>query len=173
MTTVKFTEPVSSCVWALDNQSFVVGALDRVHPLTQWNIHGNKIMDWSPAQRVEGLAASADGRWLVTMDDKNHIHVYNFRRRELVYSIDLHSRLTSVEISADSRFLLVNHQNGLAKLFDLSLREHVQSYVGASGGDYLIRSTMGGANETFVISGSEGMDSSVHEGGILSQVITN
>ncbi|KAK6211900.1 hypothetical protein LQW54_005601 [Pestalotiopsis sp. IQ-011] len=158
MTTVKFTEPVSSCVWALDNQSFVVGALDRVHPLTQWNIHGNKIMDWSPSQRVEDLTASTDGRWLVTMDDKNHIHVYNFRRRELEYSIDLHTRLTSLEISADSRFLLVNHRNGVAKLFDLALREHVQSYVGATGGDFLIRSTMGGANETFVISGSEGGD---------------
>jgi WD repeat-containing protein 26 len=143
-------------VWAQNNQSFIIGSLDGSHSLTQWDTHGNKIVDWSPAHRVEDLAASPDGRWLVAMDDKNRIHTYNFRNRTLEYSIDLRTRLTSVSISADSRFLLVNHQSGLAELFDLALKEHVQSYKGHTGGEYMIRSAFGGANESFVISGSEG-----------------
>lgn len=90
------------------------------------------------------------------MDDKHHIHIYNFLTRELEYSIDLRTRLTSITISADSRFLLINRQSGLAELFDLALKESVQSYTGHTGGDYMIRSGFGGANESFVISGSEG-----------------
>ncbi|KAK9777882.1 hypothetical protein SCAR479_05565 [Seiridium cardinale] len=151
----RFSEPVSSCVWALDNQSFIIGSLDRSQPLTQWDLNGNRIVDWAPTHRVEDLAASSDGRWLVAMDDKNHIHIYNLTNRDLEYSIDLRTRLTSVSISADSRFLLINHQSGLAELFDLLLKEHVQSYTGHTGGDYMIRSAFGGANESFVVSGSE------------------
>lgn len=154
----RFSEPVSSCVWALDSQSFVVGTLDRSHPLTQWDLHGNKIFDWAPTHRVEDLTASADGRWLVAMDHKHHIHVYNFFNRTFEYSIDLRTRLTSITISADSRFLLINHQSGLAELFDLVLREHAQSYTGHKGGECMIRSGFGGANESFVISGSEGKE---------------
>ncbi|KAH6655308.1 WD domain-containing protein [Truncatella angustata] len=151
----RFSEPVSSCVWAPDNQSFIIGCLDKSHSLTQWDTRGNKIVDWETSTRVEDLTASADGRWLVAMDDKNHIHIYNLASRDLEYSIDLRTRLTSVTISADSRYLLINHQSGLAELFDLALKEHVTSYTGHTGGDFVIRSAFGGANESFVISGSE------------------
>lgn len=114
------------------------------------------MLDWAPTHRVEDLTASRDGRWLAAMDDKHHIHVYNFKNRELEYSIDLRTRLTSVSISADSRFLLINHTNGLVELFDLADREAVQNYTGHVGGEFMIRSAFGGANESFVISGSEG-----------------
>ncbi|ETS77142.1 hypothetical protein PFICI_11016 [Pestalotiopsis fici W106-1] len=154
-TVSKFSEPVSSCVWAPDNQSFILGSLDKEQSLTQWDIQGHKIVDWSPLHRVEDMAASPDGRWLVAMDDKNHIHIYNFKKRDFEYSIDLRTRLTSVSISADSRYLLINHKNGVAELFDLGLKELVKTYTGHTGGDYIIRSAFGGANESFVISGSE------------------
>lgn len=150
-----FSEPVSSCVWAPDNQSFILGSLDKEQSLSQWDIHGQKILDWLPHHRVEDLAASPDGRWLVAMDDQNHIHIYNFRKRDLEYSIDLQTRLTSVSISADSRFVLINHKNAVAQLFDLALKEPVQSYTGHTGGEFIIRTAFGGANESFVISGSE------------------
>lgn len=82
--------------------------------------------------------------------------------RELEYEIDLQTRLTSVSISADSKHLLINNMNGIAQLFDLVNREPVQTYSGHTGGQYLIRSDFGGANESFVISGSEGMSALRH-----------
>jgi WD40 repeat protein len=130
--------------------------MDKIHSLCQWNIHGEKIFDWTITHRVEDLAISPDGRWLVAMDHGPHIHVYNFVTRDLEYEIDLQTRLTSVSISADSKHLLINHQEGIAQLFDLANRELVQQYTGHMGGKYLIRSDFGGANESFVMSGSEG-----------------
>jgi WD repeat-containing protein 26 len=102
------------------------------------------------------MAISPDGRWLVTMSDTSHIRVYNFTTRDFDYELNLNVRLTSVSISQDSRHLLVNQQNNVAQLIDLTRREVVQTYTGHTGGNFLIRSALGGANESFVISGSEG-----------------
>ncbi|XDG01996.1 hypothetical protein ABKA04_001611 [Annulohypoxylon sp. FPYF3050] len=148
-------EPVTSCVWAADGETFVTGALDKTHGLVQWNIHGEKVHDWNISHRVEDLAISLDGRWLVASDGATNVHVYNFVTRELEYQMDLQVRLTSISISQNSRHLLVNHNNGVAQLIDLILREPVLSYTGFTSEKYMIRSVFGGADESFVISGSE------------------
>ncbi|KAI1332049.1 WD40-repeat-containing domain protein [Xylariaceae sp. FL0255] len=152
----RFEEPVSSCIWAADNRSFITGSLDIKKSLVQWDITGDKVYDWRSPHRVEELAASPDGRWLVAMDSESHIHVYNLATREFEYKMDLKARLTSLSISQNSRHLLVNQKNGLAQLIDLLLREPIQQYTGHRGGEYMIRSTLGGADENFVTSGSEG-----------------
>ena len=151
-----FSEPISSCVWAPDGRSFVLGAFDRERSLCTWNLRGEKLHTWSKKNRTEDLALSADGRWLVAMDDENHIHVYDFATKSLKYDMELPSRPTSVSITKDSKYLLVNKQDGEARVFDIATRTFVQKYKGHSGGEYLIRSDFGGANENFVISGSEG-----------------
>jgi len=101
---------------------------------------------------------SADGHWLVAMDDRHYLHVYNFVTRELEYEMELKARPTSVSISADSGYLLVNKQDGETLLYDIHTRgSPVRKYTGAVGGKYLIRSSFGGAHESFVVSGSEGL----------------
>ncbi|KAI1180849.1 WD40-repeat-containing domain protein [Nemania sp. FL0916] len=150
-----FSEPVSSCVWSPDNKSFITGSLDDRASLLQWNLSGERIHDWTGPSRIEELALSPNGRWLVAMDTHRHIHVYNFGTREFEYKLDLKARLTSISISQNSRHLLVNQTNGYAQLIDLVLRTPIQHYTGHSGGDYVIRSFLGGADEMFVISGSE------------------
>lgn len=150
-----FSEPISSCVWAPDGRSFVLGAFDRERSLCTWNLRGEKLYTWSKKNRTEDLALSADGRWLVAMDDEDHIHVYDFQTKSLKYDMELPSRPTSVSITKDSKYLLVNKQDGEAGVFDIASRTFVQKYKGHSGGEYLIRSDFGGANENFVVSGSE------------------
>ena len=90
------------------------------------------------------------------MDDQHHIYVYDFVTRDLKYEMELASRPTSLSITGDSKYLLVNKQEGEAQLFNIMNRAAVQKYEGHRGGEYLIRSDFGGANESFVISGSEG-----------------
>lgn len=153
--TVRFGEPVSGCVWAPDGQSYVIGTLDIKHSLSTYNIHTSEVVEWGKKHRVQDLCGSPDGQWLVVVDDHNTIHVYNAITRELEYEIELNARPTSVSISADSKHLLVNKRDGEAQLIDLETRAPIQKFLGHTGGDYLIRSTFGGANESFVASGSE------------------
>lgn len=91
------------------------------------------------------------------MDDQRHLHVYNFVARELEYEMELKSRATSISITRDSRFMLINKIDGEGQLIDMNTREPTQKYSGAAaGGQCIIRSSIGGASESFIISGSEG-----------------
>jgi WD repeat-containing protein 26 len=151
----RFEEPVSGCVWSSDNQSFVVGTLDRSHSICTFNVNNDQIEDWHKRHRVQAICGSADGRYLVAVNDQQTIHVYNAFTRELEYDLELKARPTSVSISQDSTHLLVNKRDGEAQLIDLATREQKKKFLGHTGGDFVIRAAFGGANESFVISGSE------------------
>jgi len=152
----RFDEPVSSCVWAPDGQTFVTGCLYKEKNLCQWNLDGQLVYDWGRSHRIQDLAVSPDGHRLVAMDNANHLHVYNFVTRELEYEMDLKVKLSSVSISQDSRHILVSKTDGEARIFDIETRDSTKVFVGQKGGEFVIRSAFGGANESFVISGSEG-----------------
>jgi len=151
----RFGEPASSCVWAPDGQTFVTGCLDKERNLCQWNLNGEVIYDWGRSHRIQDLAVSPNGNRLIAMDNESHLHVYNFVTRELEYEMDLKVQLSSISISQDSRYMLVNKTDGEARLFDIETRETVRIFLGQKGGKFVIRSAFGGANESFVISGSE------------------
>lgn len=91
------------------------------------------------------------------MDEQSKIHVYNFITREVEYEFEVKPRPCSIAISQDSRLLLANSNDGAVQLFDLlSGGLRLQQYLGCTGGAFLIRCEFGGANESFVASGSEG-----------------
>ncbi|KAI1006438.1 hypothetical protein K3495_g1778 [Podosphaera aphanis] len=153
----KFGEPVSSCSWAPDGQTFVTGCLDKERNLCQWGLNGQLIYDWGQTHRIQDLSVSPNGHYLVALDNETNIYVYNFMTRELEYQLDFKYRMGSVCISQNSRYFLVNKLNGEAKMIDLDTRATVAEFkCGEEGGTYVIRSSFGGANESFVLVGSEG-----------------
>jgi WD40 repeat protein len=153
----RFGEPVSSCVWAPDGQSFVTGCLEKTGNLCQWGLNGELIYDWKRSHRIQDLAVSPDGHRLVAADHLNHVHVYNFVTRELEYEINLKQSLGSVSISQDSRLLLINKTDGEAQMLDIETRETIRTFTtGERVGKFIIRASYGGANESFIITGSEG-----------------
>ncbi|KAL2676812.1 hypothetical protein Neosp_010578 [[Neocosmospora] mangrovei] len=151
----RFEEPVSGCVWDRNNRSFVLGTLDPNYSLRTVNVHDDEVYEWGKKHRVQDICGSPDGRWLVAVDHLQTIHVYNALTRELEFDMELKALLTSVSISEDSRHLLVNKSDGEAQLIDLFTRNSVQKFFGHTGGQFLIRSSFGGPNESFVLSGSE------------------
>jgi WD40 repeat protein len=151
-----FEEP-PTCVWAPDGQTFVTGCLYIQRNLCQWNVKGELVYDWGRSHRIQDLAMSPDGNRLVAMGADHHIHIYNFVTRELEYEMDLKVKLCSVSISKDSLFLLVSKNDGEARIFNLETRESVKKFVGPKGGPDVFRSNFGGANESFITSGSHGM----------------
>jgi WD40 repeat protein len=135
----------------------VTGCLAMERNLVQWNLNGELIYDWGQSHRIQDLAVSPNGHHLIAMDRTHHIHVYNFVTRELEYEMDLKTDLCSLRISQDSRHILAAQTDGVARTIDLETRETVKTFTGQKGsGEWVIRSAFGGANESFVISGSEG-----------------
>lgn len=151
-----FHEPVSSCAWAPDGQSFILGSFDKSKAIVERNLKGEELYVWSAKTRVEDLAISPDGRWLIAMDDNKQVHVYDYAARDVLYVMTMDCRITSISISQDSKYLLINKADAVAELISITGRKTVQKYKGHAGGEFTIRSGLGGANESFVICGSEG-----------------
>ncbi|CAL5871465.1 uncharacterized protein PFLUO_LOCUS5716 [Penicillium psychrofluorescens] len=148
-------QPVTAAAWAADGESFVTASLDASCQLGHWSVRGQPLYMWHGGFRVQDCAISPDGRRLVAADTEAKIHVYNFLTHEEEYCLPLPSKPTSVAISRDSRHVLVNLQEGEIQLVDMETTAVVRHFRGQKQGEYVIRSTFGGAAENFVISGSE------------------
>jgi len=82
--------------------------------------------------------------------------------------------ITSLSISTDSRYALINHAPDDLLLWDLVKHRTVRKYTGQHQREDVIRSCFGGVDEDFVLSGSE--DSNVYiwrkETGTLVEVLS-
>lgn len=111
---------------------------------------------WKGSFRVADCAISPDGRRLVAIDTESNVHVFDFHTYEEDYCLSLPCKATSVTISRDSKHMLVNLSQGEIQLIDLESTTVVRRFRGQKQGEFVIRSTFGGAGENFVVSGSEG-----------------
>jgi WD40 repeat protein len=119
-------------------------------------MRGQPLHSWKGGFRVQDCAISADGRRLVAADTEAKIHVYNFMTYEEEYSLPLPSKPTSVAISQDSLHVLINLAEGEIQLVNMETTALVRQFRGQKQGEFVIRSTFGGAAENFIVSGSEG-----------------
>lgn len=155
-----FPEPVTSCVWTPNGQSFITGALSSSDNLRQWSLAGHPEYTWTRNHRISDVAITADGNLLVCISCDQHLYVYNLasRERELEVVINLEAKICSIDMSQNLRHAIIHCQTGETRMYDLETGELVRTFVsGDKGGEFVIRSVFGGANESFIVTGSEGM----------------
>lgn len=150
-------EPVTTATWAPDGQSFVTASLERRDStLCLWDLQGRRLHKWSNDYRVQDCAITPDGQRLVVVSTEKGIFVYDFHTKEEEYRLDLKINLTCLTISRDSKQMLVNVVDNEIHLLDIETAVLVKTFRGQKQGQFVIRSSFGGAAENFVISGSEG-----------------
>ncbi|KAG6889821.1 hypothetical protein C0995_014298 [Termitomyces sp. Mi166 len=91
---------------------------------------------------------------------ENRMVIYDLATKQIESSIRLEGELTSVKVSRDSRFALINHAPDEIHLWDLDAGRLSRKYTGQRQGRHVIRSCFGGYDGNFVVSGSE--DSNVY-----------
>ncbi|KAF8540353.1 WD40-repeat-containing domain protein [Trichophaea hybrida] len=156
-TLTEFSEPVSSVAWAPDGQSFVTGGLDEF--LIQWDVRGEMLRK-SASPRIYDLKVTADCQKIVAVCTEQQLHVFDFRDWKNQRSYNLGCELTGVQTSKDSRYAIVNTAAREVVMLDLETGRAIQRYTGQLQGRWVIRGCLGGADENFVLSGSE--DSNIY-----------
>ncbi|KAJ3989155.1 WD40 repeat-like protein [Lentinula detonsa] len=86
---------------------------------------------------------------------KNRFIIYRLSTRQVESSIKLDGDLTSVKVSQDSQYALINHSPDEIQLWDLRLGRLARKFTGQRQGRHIIRSCFGGIDGSFVASGSE------------------
>jgi WD40 repeat protein len=148
-----FTEPVSSVTWAPDGQTFITGGLDEY--MISWNVQGERLYRGS-SPRTYDLEITADGSKIAAVCTNGQLHVYDFHDWKNRQSYTLGNRLTGVKTTKDSRYAIVNTDAREVVLVDLENGKVIQRYSGQVQDEWVIRGCLGGADENFVLSGSEG-----------------
>jgi len=157
-TIVKHSEAVMACGWLPDSQHFISGGADK--NLYMWDLSGKLIKSWTCA-RVNDLAITSDGKYLIVICQERKIRFYNLLEDSKEDFIQETDAMTSLCISKDNKQLLVNVSSRQEiHGWDVISRKLVNKYSGQKQGRFVIRSGYGGANQNFVISGSE--DSQVY-----------
>jgi len=114
----------------------------------------------SPSQRNDVGAASAarnnNNNGASTAQKPEYLMiVYDLTTKQPELSVLLKGQLTSVKISSNSQYALVNHAPDEIHLWDLFTGRLARKYIGQRQGQHIIRSCFGGVDGNFVVSGSE------------------
>ncbi len=147
---------VTVACWTPDGQSFVTGSHDLESQLCLWTLDGRPSYNWTIDYRVQDCAITPNGRRMVVISVEQQISVYDFWTREEEYSIMMKHKMTSVSISRDSNYMLINMANGEVHLIEIDTAEICRRFLGQKQDVFIIRSCFGGADENLIISGSAG-----------------
>ena len=137
----------------------IIGSQDDKIGCGIWDLDGRLVHNFCEdgfKLRVNDLAISPDSQRLVVVSESSVI-VFDFTSYEKICEWQLDDvKLTSVTISQDSRHMLVSMNQDIIKLMEIDSGEVIQRFEGHQQKQFIIRSAFGGADENFVVSGSEG-----------------
>ena len=123
--------------------------------MVQWDASGREIRR-GPSPRIYDLKITADGTKIVAVCTKQTLHVYDFLDWKNHKEYNMGSGLTGVFVSKDSRHAIVNTAAREVVMVDVEAGRVVQRYFGQVQDHWVIRGCLGGTDEGFVVSGSEG-----------------
>ncbi|MCO5612491.1 hypothetical protein L7F22_066759 [Adiantum nelumboides] len=149
----------TACAWFPDGKRFISSGCDKC--ICNWDIEGKELDSWKGVRvpRINDLTITADGNHMISICEKD-IRIFNLETKgERVISED--QSITSLSVSKDGRYLLVNLVSQEIHLWDMmDSAKLLLKYSGHRQTRYVIRSCFGGFNQAFVVSGSE--DSQVY-----------
>lgn len=148
---------VSSCAWFPDSSRLVCGSSDPKKGIYMWDCEGNEIKAWKGMRmpKVLDLAVTPDGENLISIFSDKEIRILNLTTNSERVISEEHS-ITSLSVSGDSKYLIVNLNSQEIHLWDITTKWiEPLKYNGHRQHKYVIRSCFGGLNSMFIASGSE------------------
>lgn len=148
---------VGSCAWFPDSKRLVCGSSHSEKGIYMWACDGTEIKAWRGPRmpKILDLAVTSDGENLISVLSEKEILVLNVVTNAERLIVEEHP-ITSLSLSADSKFFIVNLNSQEIHLWDVvgDMKKPLR-YSGHRQRKYVIRSCFGGLNSGFIASGSE------------------
>lgn len=157
----RHVDQVTSCAWMPDGLSFVSGGHDRhIYEWNAWSGATAHTGSYAPSTRVNDMAITSDGKRLVVICTDNRIQIFDTSTKEVVSGMTETVNITSLSLSMDGRFLLVNTSSNDVErpeihIWDLDREKLCQKFKGFKQKRYVIRACFGGYDQMLVLCGSE------------------
>ncbi|CAO3625159.1 unnamed protein product [Cunninghamella blakesleeana] len=149
------TDQVTCCVWLPDNEHFISGACDMTMIIR--NIDGTLIKKID-SPRILDMKMTEDGKRIAAVGYDKSIVIYDVDGLQLKESCQFQESCSigAVALSRDGKYVLtsINIRNEL-HLWNVEDKSVCSKYEGYHQGEYVIRSSFGGPEETFILSGSD------------------
>ena len=178
------TESVTAISWLPDGSGFISGGLDRKIIIWDadgkvrdaWGTSAIRLTELGLTPDSERLVAlgiewpsssppdteeTQSSRDVQAIDRDSsltpsvRIIVFDFATKQMESSTLLDGELTSLQITQDSQYALINHSANEVILWDIHAGQIALKYSGQSQTRHVIRSSFGGIDGNFVASGSE------------------
>ncbi|PKI76851.1 hypothetical protein CRG98_002837 [Punica granatum] len=148
---------VGSCAWFPDSNRLVCGSSHTEKGICMWDRNGTEIKVWRGPRmpKILDLAVTSDGENLICVLSEREIRVLNVVTNAERLISEEHP-ITSLSLSADNKFFIVNLNSQEIHLWDIAgdFKKPIR-YFGHRQRKYVIRSCFGGLNSGFIASGSE------------------
>lgn len=153
---------ITACAWMPDGKTFFSGAHDQ--KLFEWNAtSGDTVASYQVPERVNDLAVSSNGHFLVAACSDNSILVFSTNTKQRLSLMREAHSITSLFLSADNQYLLANinsyedpqDDEPEIHVWNLSKQRIVQKLKGFKQTRYVIRACFGGHSQMLVLCGSE------------------
>lgn len=144
-----------SCGWFINSRGIFAGMADK--SICLWDLGGMELECWKVQKplKISDMAITDDGKRIISIYRETAIILLD-RETKLDSVIEEDNLITSFSLSIDNKFLLVNLANQEIHLWSIvGAPCVVAKYKGHSRSRYVIRSCLGGFEQSFVASGSE------------------
>lgn len=160
---------VMACVWMPDGESFIVAGSDVI---TRRNAESGDIIttygnsNSNNVSYTTDVAVTADGKRLFVCTLEGTVRIYGIESAGIISTISVSSVVTTCSLGKADRFLFLSFAKNLnfegaqdaeIQIWDLDnlLKEKHKEFTGFKQRNYIIRGSLGGADESIVVSGSE------------------
>lgn len=143
---------VVSCCGFLSDGRLITSSPDTL--TTIWSKNCKPLYKWE-GLRILQFSIAPNEKFIVAMTHEGSFYVYSLENYQTMAEVYVGKRLSSVQVSKDSKFLLVSTEPDEIFIYSLEDYQIVKKYTGYQQSEYYIRSSFGGLNEQYILSGSE------------------
>jgi WD40 repeat protein len=144
---------VTACAFVPEGDRIISSSVDQT--LLLWSTASGRVINKWSGNRVTDIAVNPSGNMFYAVSQERKIKTIDLRTYQEISTVTMMDSITSLCLSRDGRYALISLANQEIQIWDFNRKRQLQKFQGHIQTKYVLRSCFGGADQNFVMSGSE------------------